>query len=43
MGTIDLFVEPTARDACPRSAVVFTFMLPYDFNRSVRSTSEATA
>jgi hypothetical protein len=43
LGTIDLFVEPTASEACPRSAAVFTFLLPDDFNRSVRATSEAAA
>jgi hypothetical protein len=43
MGTIELFVEPFPSPSCPRSAIVFTFMLPDDFNRSVRQTNEASA
>jgi hypothetical protein len=42
-GTIYLFVAPSFRDTCSRTYVVFTFMLPEDFNRSVRATSEASA
>ncbi|SAK59473.1 hypothetical protein AWB81_01851 [Caballeronia arationis] len=42
-GTIDLFVEPSLRDICPRSGVVFTFVLPEEFNRAVRQMSEAAA